>query len=384
MVSPPSTVQPAPELDDDDGLSSPPHYPSSLVPLETPRGNIRNPLVPLVTDEDRAAVMSFRHSFWSQKREAVSKSLSLAGASDNTRARFNSCGCNCWVLFTTGAAAAAPKTGPRPDNQRNITVINGEKRYRLASDRCRNRWCDACCVERRRTVSQNLQRELVARYNLDHARQPVECIRFLTLTLKANEKPLREQLDRLYTCWGKLRNHRSIGEKMSGGLAFLEIKRGKNSGLWHPHLHVLVEGQYLPSEQIKQHWLEITGDSFIVHIRKIRSVAEAAGYVAKYATKAVDGSVWQSQSHLVEAMMALAGRRTFNAFGSWRALSLSRPAADDLEWQPLAPLRELIRRARSGDRDSIEILRSLGRSSADEPIDGILPRATSPPVPHLS
>lgn len=353
---------------DDDGQSQthtmawPSCAAPSLDPTETPAGFI--PVLP--SDEERELARSweidFRHSFWWRKRLAVSSALfGLAPVSDQTR-RFNECGKNSWLMECS--------TEPG--------------RFRVASDRCRNRWCDACAQERRRVVTRNLITELVARYKLSSPAAKCPHIRFLTLTLKASTTPLKEQLDRLFSCFGRFRHRQKIAIAMKGGIAFLELSRNRETGAWHPHLHVLFEGDFLPHAVARSEWHAITGDSFIVDVRAIASVAVAAGYVVKYATKATGANVWTHPESLREAIIAMVGRRTFNAFGTWRSLSLARNRADDLIWHPVCTLASLVVRARSGDLEASRMLAKLVKGLPDDPTDSNARDPTPCQMPLLS
>jgi hypothetical protein len=104
---------------------------------------------------------------------------------------------------------------------------------------------------------------------------------------------------------------------MTGGVYFLELTFNERTALWHPHLHVIFEGAYLPHPVAKSTWLDVTADSFVVDVRALNGASGAAGYVTKYATKAVGASIWTNAGRLDEAMGALAGRRCFQTFGDW-------------------------------------------------------------------
>jgi len=319
----------------------------SLDPLETARGSV--PAFPSLPDPDQQHEnqLHFRHSFWRLKRATIEATITDLAPYSHALRRFQNCGQNCWIL------ECATEPG----------------RYRLGCDRCRSRWCDACGQERRRTVAKNLCAKLCERFKLATPHIPCKHIRFLTLTLRSTTAPLVEQLDRLYSSFGKFRNRSRIKKSIRGGIAFLELSRNRETGAWHPHLHILFEGDYLPQVVARTTWHEITRDSYIVDIRQIRTIAEAAGYVVKYATKSIGANVWRDPNALRECMVALVGRRTFNAFGTWKCLSLARPAADDLDWNPVCSLNTLITRARSGERNAVLLLARLTKGPTNEPTD---------------
>jgi hypothetical protein len=282
---------------------------------------------------EAAAICSdFRHSGWRTRRQATFAAFHAAGVDAPRLERFKQCGCSGFVLRN--------KLDPR--------------RLRLCINACHDRFCEACQREHRLTIQRNLREQL-----------PAENFRFVTLTLRASSRPLAEQLDRLYDCFQALRREKLWRSRVTGGLAFLEIKLGANSGLWHAHLHVLVSGGYLPQAKLRELWHRITGDSFIVDVRFVRGQAAAASYVTKYASKALHSSVWRDTPRFAEAITALAGRRAFNAFGKLRTLSLSRKPDKDDGWETVCTLASLLLRARSGDYEARKMVNVLRARTSD-------------------
>lgn len=221
-------------------------------------------------------------------------------------------------------------------------------RYRIQSNRCRDRWCEACAVEQRRVVARNLRSLL-----------PQTRLRLVTLTLKTTATPLAAQLDKMHRCFAKFRKHPKIRRCLTGGLAFIEITLNPTTKLWHPHIHCLCEGRYVAQTLARQIWHNITGDSYIVDVRAIGNPDTAAGHFTKYAGKAINHTVWRDPKHYAEAICAMHGRRTYNAFGTWRKFSLARNPETELEWQYVGPLWKLIQNARSGSTDDRQILNLL-------------------------
>jgi len=290
-------------------------------------------------DHARRLEWNFRHSFWRERRQAtyhVLHDLAARGAIPAARAQaFAACGRHATVL--------------RHRTERH--------RYRVACWKCHDRLCEACQTERRRILCRNLMRQLA-----DRGR-----IRLLTLTLRSSDHPLSQQIDRIYDCFRQFRRDPRIRPKMDGGLAFLELTRNEQTGLWHPHLHVLFTGDFLPHRLARAVWEHVTQDSYIVDVRSLTTPKSAATYVAKYASKALSPRVWRDPNALAEAALALCGRRTFLAFGSWTKMSLSRPdptddTADD--WEEVGTLAEILTRANAGDEDARAIVRALRREDA--------------------
>lgn len=278
---------------------------------------------------------TFRHSSTERTRAAVASAIvKLEGKLPD---QFRDCGSIAWVL----------QSNENPSH------------FRVATNKCRHRWCPACAAEKRRNAVWRLE---------DHLKTlPPNSLRLLTLTLRSSNDPLSEQIDRLYASFRKFRQRVKIAACIAGGVAFLELTYSEKLQAWHPHLHVMCTGTYLAQQLASQQWHDVTGDSYIVDIRAVRDRA-ALGYVAKYLGKSVPQKVYFEQALLCEAMTGLARRRSFFAFGSWRGLKLSETPNIDGEWTTVASLPSVILAARAGDGRAIMILRSL-KGPKDDPVD---------------
>lgn len=286
--------------------------------------------------ESAALNRSFRHSWWRDRRGAVSAALLRLNADQARTERFEQCGSTAWVM------RAKDDSG----------------RYRIAGNRCKDRWCEACSAEKRRTLLRNLTTKL-----------PVGRIRLLTLTLKSSEIGLKSQIDRIYNCFKDLRRRKEFRKRLRGGLFFLEISLNETTKKWHPHLHVLCQGEFLPIKLVRETWHEITGDSYICDVREIKDAQHAVRYVAKYASKAISHNVFHDPEKLDEAIDALHGRRTFNVFGNWTKLGLSKVPDDDCGWEVFDSLANVIRRARAGDSECRKIVFKLKNGGDFEEVD---------------
>lgn len=63
---------------------------------------------------------------------------------------------------------------------------------------------------------------------------------------------------------------------------FLAVFEQHESG--YPHLHLLIRGKFIPWQWLRRVWEEMTG-AYMVDIRKIDTIGQAAMYCAKYITK---------------------------------------------------------------------------------------------------
>ncbi len=221
---------------------------------------------------------------------------------------------------------------------------------RLAANCCKNRFCDVCQRRRALVISDALAAVLEDRV-----------VRFITLTLRASHTPLREQLDLLYRHFSTLRRRRWWREHVTGGAAFLEVKIGANSGAWHCHLHILVEGEFMLQKELSNEWYCTTGSSYIVDVRACPDTAARARYVTKYVTKPADASVYAQPERLVEFIAAYKGRRACFTFGTWRGIELDPDVECTDDWESLGSLDTLVRRAQERDPASVRWLVALAR-----------------------
>lgn len=275
---------------------------------------------------------NFRHSGWQTFRRRVAGAVSRVYGYGSTLERFCHCGASMWIL----------------KNKENPTL------FKSVPDNCRSRWCLPCYGARTARLRARLAAGL-----------PDGPIRMVTLTLKASELDLTDCLNRLYTSFKKLRDGDWWKNRVIGGVAFLEFKRGDASGLWHPHFHCLVQGRFLPKEELAHKWLCVTGDSYVVDVRLVRTREQVMGYVTKYCTKSTGLDPSACDDDLIEIIRSLRGRRTVVPFGTWRTLRLLHGESDE-EWELVGHVNELRIQADQGDVYAESVLEAFELSQNDD------------------
>jgi hypothetical protein len=180
----------------------------------------------------------------------------------------------------------------------------------------------------------------------------------VTLTLKSSDTPLAEQLDRLIASFRRLRRTPLWLRGCFASAATIEVTRNEETRRWHPHLHVLVKGKYIPHADLKDVWHRITKDSSIVDIRFIKDREKAIRYMAKYVTKPMSAGYDTEPDALAEAIEALKGRRLVLLTGEWHSLKVAIKD-DDSNWQYVGTLQSIIERGLAGQPDALEILNHL-------------------------
>jgi Replication protein len=154
----------------------------------------------------------------------------------------------------------------------------------------------------------------------------------VTLTVK-DGPDLEERFKHLHKSQRELwmRKHRGRGSALdgvAGAVWSYEIKRGKGSGLWHPHLHMIALAENQPdADLLASEWHNITGDSFIVDVRPIQQDDPAEGFmeVFKYAVKFSD----QPPADTLQAWLTLRGKRLLGSAGCFRGVPEPEDLMDD-------------------------------------------------------
>lgn len=194
----------------------------------------------------------------------------------------------------------------------------GSQRIGVNLARCRDRLCPLCSHRR---GLQATAKVLALTHEFDSPR-------LLTLTLKSNDQPLRDVVFRLFNRFAQLRQLDGWSSRVTGGVWTLEVTRNPTTAQWHPHLHIIIDGEFFPHALLKKLWLAVTGDSFVVDIRAIHDRREAAKYVAGYIAKPADVAAWPA-SAIAEYALALHGRRLMQPFGTARKVDLDDDADDE-------------------------------------------------------
>jgi len=184
--------------------------------------------------------------------------------------------------------------------------------------------------------------------------------RFITLTIRSNTEPLALLLEKLTDAFRRLQRSNLWRQTVKGGIGFLEVKRFPERRRWHPHLHLIVHGSYVPQRALARLWQQITGDSYIVDVRAVKQVREAVQYVTKYATKTVDQATVREHDALVEAIDALKGKRSMMTFGDWRRIKLRRTQEPD-DYEPVCNLGTLLEHCRRGESWALHVWSNLSR-----------------------
>lgn len=78
-------------------------------------------------------------------------------------------------------------------------------------------------------------------------------LRFATFTVK-NGPVLKERVRFLLESWGRLRQQALWRDRVDGAIAILEVTWSADTG-FHPHLHVVFGGRFIPHDDRQAHWV---------------------------------------------------------------------------------------------------------------------------------
>jgi hypothetical protein len=178
-----------------------------------------------------------------------------------------------------------------------------------AENSCSSRVCPHCSRHRSLVLGARVEKFLKGR---------TDGLRYAVLS-EANCTDLAMGILSLWQAWTRLRRWVEWKRMVKGCLVVLEVTRNRDDGTWHPHLNVLMDGEYIPVEQLRQMWVKATrGQGQIVHIQ-----AADAGTVReliKYVTKLSD--LLGDPASLDEFLTAIKGQRLMRTYGTFFALKV--------------------------------------------------------------
>lgn len=276
-----------------------------------------------------AEELAWRHFHWTRTRALITAALARCQETQARRDRFAGCGAAAWIFYS-------------PSQQRHF----------IRASYCHDRFCDPCGQARSGRI-------VAAVVNRPHP----ERLRFITLTLAHYTAPLREQIQRLRTCFRRLRESPLWTHCVSGGIIFLEVCRGDpkrgNQIYWHPHLHIIAEGQYIDDGALKRVWRSCTGDSYIVDIRACRDEQHLAAYACKYSAKPLSPDVLANPDWLDESISALRGVRMAQPFGAWYHLPIAAKTEVPADAKRICSLPALIAAAKAHEPWALAIFQAM-------------------------
>ena len=150
--------------------------------------------------------------------------------------------------------------------------------------------------------------------------------------------------------------------KIDGGFYTTEYTYNEKTKQWHPHIHIFaLLNEWIDQEELAETWHDITLDSYIVDIRRVKKTKEhgyskAVAEVCKYALKFSD----LSMENTFHAFLTLKGKRLTGSFGSMHGLKIEKAVPDEISKDDL-PYLELLYRFVFGEKSyyNLEITKDV-------------------------
>lgn len=212
-------------------------------------------------------------------------------------------------------------------------------KVRIAAKQCRLRWCYHCSEARQQFITQAISPWFTK------ALKP----KLLTVTIRHSQKPLEEQIQFLYKSFAKFRNRKFLKSKIHGGVWFFQITYNQKRKEWHPHIHALLDAEYLDQIELVSLWRKITQTSEIVHIRAVHDPEKTLAHNARYAARPsalikIPESLWP------ELFYSFDGKRIAGTWGNAKSISLRPQKPDDLKkWVSIGGWKTVTRSLDSDD-----------------------------------
>ena len=190
-------------------------------------------------------------------------------------------------------------------------------------NRCKHKLCPFCARARSATVALDLLGILKG------MRHP----RMMVLTVKSTTRELTDQLVALRRAFSKLRRLPDWKARVAGGAYTLEVTVNRTTGLWHPHLHIIYDGEFFPHKLLQRHWHDVTGGSKVVWVADVKNMPGVANELAKYIGK-VQHLDKLTDHQIRDYTLAVNGSRMVQTFGTSHGIiakdvdTQDEPAAD--------------------------------------------------------
>lgn len=277
------------------------------------------------------------------------------GLSMATIANCNACGSEAWVQFSPSRS-----------------------QYRAKFKRCGLRVCPTCGIRLGFSLSRRV-REWIGTPQLYKWRM-------ITLSMRSTDAPLKAQINELRKSFRRLRQSKVWSTTQNYGLAVVEVTFNTTTNQWHPHLHVLMHGQFLPVGCVRAAWWNASHEGARVHLRNVDSSKQAGNYVAKYVGKGCkltrsnpDGTVEPlvgtslvdlPQEKLRQWIQATCKSRWVIPVGDGPSLPEDKPDPEEKgtnDWQTITTLEGLMRKPyRSAEDEQIIAALELDPKPCDD------------------
>jgi len=223
------------------------------------------------------------HTPWQAERDRAMEVLSAAPQRHLQRAALRMAGCGSHV---------------------DLYIDPDTAQVRRHTCTCKSRLCPYCARKRTARVADQMTAVVV---KMKHPRH-------LVLTVKSQAGDLHQQTRDLRHWFAALRKNAFVKANMTAGVYTLECTLNLRTTKWHPHLHIIYDGEYMPQLKLRKLWHQITGGSDIVWITDAQSRTGLVKELCKYLGKPQDAQHWPDDRFL-EYATAIHGVRMVQTFG---------------------------------------------------------------------
>lgn len=188
--------------------------------------------------------------------------------------------------------------------EQNHEWVNPSQAHRS----CSVRLCPHCSHRKAKMLATRLQKFLVGQTGL----------RYMVLS-ERNSKNLEEGKASLWAAWTKMRRSVLFKGKVKGCIAVLEVTFNLRKKTWHPHLNILMQGEYFPQAALKRAWIAATegrGQTAFIRAADEGTVYELIKYTAKLP------DLIHRPAVLDEFLAAMHGARLIRTYGSFRGFNV--------------------------------------------------------------
>jgi hypothetical protein len=165
----------------------------------------------------------------------------------------------------------------------------------------------------------------------------------------------------LVAAFRRLRQTRLWKEHVGQSLAVIEVTRNNKTEEWHPHLHVIAATPFIPWKPLRAAWNKASGGAKVIDCTVMSQTTAAIDYVTSYLGKPPSVDVMVQADLLAEWITATRGARMVIRAGKWEKPTKPQQAEEKKrsEHKSVAPLHEVIRKARLGHAESLVMLAEL-------------------------
>jgi len=188
----------------------------------------------------------------------------------------------------------------------------------VLSSKCKLRFCPLCVKRKTNLLSHNVSDWL----------KKQKRAKLLTLTLVHSNAPLGHQIKNLYKHFKNFRRLTQFKDRVRGGVWFFQVTFNSFTRQYHPHLHCLLDSDFIAHHELSTAWLRTTASSKVVDVRTINDIKKVADYVARYAACPLDISKFEIENY-TEIHEAFRGLRICGTWGTAKEIALSMKCDKD-------------------------------------------------------